>query len=255
MLYNVVKKVTGFGIRNIRRFTTDWTQERGQVVLPGVPPAEVPPPGNLDQLTGYEEIHFNKTIWEPERRLYLLDNVRVSWQGVVFRNLRLFEPSVPLEEKPGFQGSFLLRQWWGKKPQVRLPAGEVIGLAHVLYAVGNYYHWLIDSLPRLLLLQRYYPGCQLLVPAPVPGYVRQTAQMFGYEQLVPLEEGAIAVVPRLAMPDYTAAPGRQDAALVKQVRQVILQTLRLTGTTASRRLYVSRGRQPLMDSKRFISKT
>ncbi|WP_197076673.1 glycosyltransferase family 61 protein [Hymenobacter terrenus] len=144
-----------------------------------------------------------------------------------------------------FSGSFLLRQWSGPRASLPITADEVVGLAHVNYAVGNYYHWLIDSLPRLLVLQRHYPACPLLVPAPVPAYVKQTALMFGFDRLLPLDRGVVAAVSQLAMPDYVSEPGSQDPALVKEVRETILNSLNLMPSKSHRRIFVSRNQQPI----------
>lgn len=246
MLYRLFKRSADLGVRALRQLTPDWTSNTGQLVLPLELPVHLPPPRNADELPEVYLTQLRTTVVRNERRLYLLHNVFVSWHGVVFRNLRLFIPSAQPGLIKEFSGSFLLRQWNRSRLPISLAANEVVGLAHVNYAVGNYYHWLIDSLPRLVLLQRHYPGCQLLLPAPIPGYVQQTALMFGFERLLPLEVGDIASVPQLVMPDYVAEPGSQDAALIKEVRETILGALNLLSSPpGSRRIFVSRNQQPI----------
>lgn len=245
MLYQLLKQYVDLGVRTLRQITPDWTHNTGQPVLPQELPLQLSQPRNADKLPKAYLARFRKTVGRDARYLYLLSNVFVSWHGAVFRNLRLFVPSMQPGLDKELNGGFLLRQWSKPPLPIALAADEVVGLAHVNYAVGNYYHWLIDSLPRLVLLQRYYPGCQLLVPAPVPGYVKQTALMFGFERLLPLETGTIASVPQLVMPDYVAEPGSQNADLLKEVRDKILSALGLVSSSNGRRIYVSRNQQPI----------
>lgn len=245
MLYRLLKEYVDLGVRILRQITPDWTHTIGQLVLAQEAPIPLSLPRNADKLPTAYLARFRKTVGRDARYLYLLTNVFVSWHGAVFRNLRLFVPSMQPGLDKELNGGFLLRQWSKPPLPIALAADEVVGLAHVNYAVGNYYHWLIDSLPRLVLLQRYYPGCQLLVPSPVPGYVQQTALMFGFKRLLPLEAGIIAAVPQLVMPDYVAEPGSQNKALLKEVRNTILSALDLVSSPNGRRIYVSRNQQPI----------
>ncbi|UOQ97071.1 glycosyltransferase family 61 protein [Hymenobacter sp. 5317J-9] len=251
-IYRLAKQVSDGGIRALGGLRGSWTAADGPALLPAVPAQPVPLPRNADQLPADFRALFGHGIALAERRVHRLHRAVVSWHGVVFQHLRLFLPSVWATPRlpPEFDGTFLLRQWLGRRHDVA--TAEVVGLAHGPWAAGNYYHWLVDTLPRLHLLQRTHPGCPLLVPEPIPAYVRQTAAMFGFERLVPLPAGAVARVPELAMPDYPAPSGFQDGSLSLASRNRVMEALGIAGFAGQRRVYVSRSRQRL---RRLLNET
>lgn len=242
-VYQLIKKVSDAGLQRLGRLRAEWTQASGCVALPAEPAHPVPLPRNAARLPAPYRARFGHGIPLPERRVHLLRQVQVSWHGVVFRNMRLFQPSVSATYwmAPEFSGTFLLRQWGGAR--VHTSESEVVGLAHGPWAVNNYYHWMVDTLPRLLLLQRFEPDCRLLLPEPTPDYVQQTAAIFGFHRVLPMPPGTVAGVPQLVMPDYPAQSGFQDAELSLAARDTVLRAfgIKLAG---GRRVYVSRSRQP-----------
>lgn len=224
---------------------SSWTGDNDPVVMPAVPARPVPLPRNADHLPVPFRARFGHGVPLSERRVHRVHNALVSWHGVVFQGLRLFLPSVWASPRllHEFNGTFLLRQWWSKREQ--LVASEVVGLAHGPWAVYNYYHWMVDTLPRLLLLERSQPGCQLLLFEPVPAYVRTTAAIFGFVRFVLLPPETVIKVPELVIPDYPAPSGFQDAALSLMVRERVLEALKVKAFVGERRVYVSRNRQHL----------
>jgi hypothetical protein len=201
------------------------------------------PPQNIGTLPAYIQNWFEEEACLPAHLLYEFDRVHVSWHGVVLRGLRVFVPSIayPIFEDE-FSGTFLLRQWVANKITLSQPAG----LIYDHWAAGNYYHWLVDSLPRLLLLRVKYPHCVLLAPAPVHDYVRITTQALGFQLLQPVLATEFTHVLKLFMPSHVAPPGKQDPELMRQVRSEVKQALGHFGaakTSTGRRLYVSRSKQ------------
>ncbi|MDO7874165.1 glycosyltransferase family 61 protein [Hymenobacter sp. ASUV-10] len=245
-LRTTLKKSADAVIRTIGGLLPKQLVAGREPMAPAVLPFQLPLPRNAAQLPPAYLAQFDNERSLPERYFFHLRNVQVSWHGVVFQNLQMFRPSVlPASVEAEFKGSFLLRQWWKRRARP-LPANEVVGLAYGPWAVGNYYHWIVDTLPRLLLLQRQYPGCRLLMPAGLPVYAAKTAAMFGFERQLLVQPGEIVTVPQLVMPDYAAHPGYQDPALMREVRETVWRAVgarpRPPGQPG-RRVYVSRARQ------------
>ncbi|GAB3637404.1 hypothetical protein GCM10027422_29940 [Hymenobacter arcticus] len=189
------------------------------------------------------QVWFEEEASLPAHLLYEFDQVCVSWHGVVLRGLQLFVPSIayPIFEEE-FSGTFLLRQWMAKKTTISQP----VGLIYDHWAAGNYYHWLVDSLPRLLLLREKYPSCLLLSPTPVRNYIQVTTEALGFPLLQPVPTEKFVQVQKLIMPSHVAPPGKQDPELIRRVRSEVKQALGHFGTTvntAGKRLYVSRSKQ------------
>lgn len=213
-----------------------------QLLHPASPGYVQPPPRNAETLPPEFRAIFGEFVAGTEKLIYKLAKAGVSWHGVVQRGLSVFAPSLPYSQAEAeFSAVYGLRQWVGN-PVVRLE-GEV-GLVYDYWSVNNYYHWLVDVLPRLLLLREVAPGCALLMPSPLPYYMALTAKALGFStfHLVPKLTFARGV--NLLMPGHTAPVGRQDRTLIRAVREELIQALGPKPVaTGGRRIYVSRSRQ------------
>ncbi|HEX8429576.1 glycosyltransferase family 61 protein [Hymenobacter sp.] len=182
-------------------------------------------------------IHFNPY------HIYCLRNVHVTWDGAVFHNLRLFGPSIVHRRfRSRFQDTLLLRQWLGEKVRV---TGTAIAVCHNQWSTENYYHWLIDSLPRLLALRSAYPGIKLLLPQvsdihPVPEFITTSARLLGFPNQLPLNSQQILNAHSVVMPTLTATSLTQRPELVRQVQQELLAALGMEPTQPFRRIYAAR---------------
>jgi hypothetical protein len=203
-----------------------------------------PPPMNIGELPDYMRQWFEEEASLPDQVLHEFTQVRVSWHGIVLRDLQLFVPSLayPTYERE-FSGAFLLRQWISKGIAIT----GTVGLIYDHWAAGNYYHWLIDSLPRLLLLREKYPECVLIVPEPSRSYIQLTTAALGFHILQPIATESFALVQQLIMPSHVAPPGKQDPNLIRRVRSELAKELGYSSSAiapiSGKWLYVSRSKQ------------
>ena len=182
----------------------------------------------------------------PEKIIYGFKNVVVSWNGVVIKGLQLFVPSLAyFTYAEEYSGTFLLRQWISK----RIKLSGTVGLIYDNWSVANYYHWLIDTLPRLLLLREKYPNCKLIIPASAPDYVSLTVSALGFNNTFALAKNNFIRVQHLIMPSHITHPGSQDPTLIQSVREELLKTFGyaqcMMSSLPTRRIYVSRSRQKI----------
>lgn len=241
-------------LRKVKRIIDDSIRRRSQsltkpfavvdhLVHPGRHHGRQVPPKNLLDLP--EDMHhwFAEEVTLPRQVLHEFAAVRVSWHGIIVRGLQLFVPSLAyVTYTDEFSGIFLMRQWLARS----LVSEKVTGLVYDHWAYSNYYHWLIDTLPRLLLLRERYPDCVLLVPAPTPSYMSLTIAALGFKAVQPVPQGYFVHVRKLIMPSHIAPPGKQDPGLMRQLRQELTKNVVLpilTGLLPGRRLYVSRSKQ------------
>lgn len=200
-------------------------------------------PANLAMLSKEAARQFDASITFTTHHLYRLHNVHVTWDGAVFNNLRVFAPSiVQARFVSRFQDTLLLRQWLGEKI---VPTG-CVAVCHDQWSTENYYHWLVDSLPRLLLLRQTHPNISLLLPQPlppkqIPDYIVQSATVLGFTHYVPLNTRQILRASCVVLPELTAASLTQNPDLIHQVRTELLAALSSPDSAhATRKVYAAR---------------
>ena len=182
-------------------------------------------------------------IHYQDYHIYRLNNVHMTWDGAVFHNLRLFEPSIVRRQfLSRFQDTLLLRQWLGQRIKV---SGGVIAVCHNQWSTENYYHWLIDSLPRLLALRTLHPGMLLMLPRAssfhdVPEYISSSAALLGFSDQLPLNPRQIFSAESVVLPNLTATSLSQRPELIRQVQAELIAALCPETVRPFRRIYASR---------------
>ena len=231
------------------RLAPIWDTEKDKsLMLEAVPAFSPTLPVNIATIPAKNAASFQEVISYPERYMYTLKKVYVSFYGVVFRNLRIFKPSLVEPEMPNQvrnsldmeQSLFLSHQW---SRHVTLLAPDVthpVGLVYELWSAINYYHWICDALPRLLLLREKHPNCTLLVPAPTPDYVVETTRKLGFHHLLGVTRGQVLKVENLILPELTAKGGMQNKDLINRVREELTAGVNPVATVSRRRIYASR---------------
>jgi capsular polysaccharide biosynthesis protein len=186
---------------------------------------------------------FSEPIHFPAHHIYRLRHVHATWDGAVFHNLRLFVPSiVQARFVSRFQDTLLLRQWVGEK--VEEPS-TCVAVCHDQWSVENYYHWLIDTLPRLLVLRQTHPAILLLLPQPLPpkqlpDYIQCSAAALGFTRYLPLNTRQILQAGCVVLPELTAPSLTQNPELIKQVQAELISALSPDPVPATRRVYAAR---------------
>ncbi|RZK29307.1 MAG: glycosyltransferase family 61 protein, partial [Hymenobacter sp.] len=186
---------------------------------------------------------FLAPVYFSAHRVYRLHNVHVTWDGAVFQNLRLFVPSIVQSQFASrFQDTLMLRQWVGEKVR---ETHVCVAVCHDQWSVENYYHWLIDTLPRLLVLRQTHPGAILLLPQPLPpkqlpDYITCTVTALGFTQYLPLTTRQLLYADCVVLPELTAAPLTQNLALVIQIQAELRAALKFSPVTATRKVYAAR---------------
>ncbi|MBD2724674.1 glycosyltransferase family 61 protein [Hymenobacter armeniacus] len=242
-MYKLIKAVGDALVNRIARSLPGWQGAVVEKTFPARASYRPTPPANAAMLTRALVARLTLPVHFQPYHIYSLCNVHVTWDGAVFNNFRLFEPSIVRRSfLSRFQDTLLLRQWVGEKVKV---SGTEIAVCHNQWSTENYYHWLIDSLPRLLVLRSLYPGMKLLLPRvsalhPVPEFIATSARLLGFTDHLPLNPRQILSAQTVILPDLTAASLTQRPELVRQVRQELLKALCLEPGRAFRRVYAAR---------------
>jgi hypothetical protein len=266
--YRYPRKALTALITQLARRLPLWNTAETVTLLPPMLSLPVTRPANLHLLPQPFADQFIAVKSIPARRLFRLQNVHISKDAVVYRNLRIFTPSLTwLRDLELYRnGSFLVQQW--RRPGNKLPAKKTVAMVFDQWSASNYYHWMIESLPRLLLAQTAYPDCLFLIPDPAPGYITETLALWKGIQTVPLaKQGAFVpkestlVVPELVYYEYTeadvlkpennaaAVPATPEIAALQQtelivaVRKRLLASLTFAHAVPHRKIFVSRAQQ------------
>lgn len=179
-----------------------WKDADAVELVPPLLAIPVSQPLNMHMLPHPFSTHFIPVKHVPNRRIFILEDVYVNGKAIVFKNLRIFLPSLPwLRDLSQYQkGEVLLKQWQGNYRQTS--AEETIALIYDDWSANNYYHWMIEALPRLLLVRRQFPDCRVVVPDPAPEYISTSLQMLGATRQILLHrDRELLRVKRLAMPE------------------------------------------------------
>jgi capsular polysaccharide biosynthesis protein len=229
-----------------------WTEAPAETLSPEIPYIPVSRPVNFHQLPPTFAAGFIAAKKIPARRLFRIQNANVGGQATVFKGMRIFLPSLPwlqsLEEHRN--PKLLLKQWWPNKKS--LP--ETVALVYDQWSGENYYHWMIESLPRIELLLQKYPECPVLVPQPTPSFISRTLQLMGVSNLIYLPKQLLyaastttIMFPELVYYDNVATKeeyidNNGNIEPILTVRQKLLQG-RKPAEPPFRKVYVSRQQQ------------
>lgn len=107
---------------------------------------------------------------------------------------------------------------------------------------ANFFHWMLDALPRLLTIEDRLQDHVLLLPEAYarPGFVKASLARIGVDRYRVIPAGRHVHVDELLVPDHTAESGNYNEPLVRSLRE------RLRGSVEprrpGRRIFISRAK-------------
>jgi capsular polysaccharide biosynthesis protein len=176
-----------------------------------------------------------------------LKNYWLLADGAVFRHLRIVPESLVLTS----HGRIWLHNWkgllqiWLRFQKKTLPAGKPYVRVHTSYR--GYYHWLLESVPKLLEAQRTMPEFTLLLPASyTEAFYADTLRLLQLTAVERLQPQTMYRVPELALPLLPEAQGDYSAPTMRDVKAVFLAAAGLgqEAPASPTRLYISRRKAP-----------
>jgi len=239
----IVKGTVDSLIRKLSQALPEWQDYVTETTFAAPAPYQPTLPANVEMFSPAVKQRLGAFITFRAHRILQLNNVHVTWDGAVFHNLRLFIPSVVLTKFASrFQDTLLLRQWVGKKVDL---SASCVAVCHDQWSAGNYYHWLVDTLPRLLVLRQAHPGMLLLLPQPtkpMPDYIQASAAVLGFTRYQFLAPGQILRARCVILPELTAPSLTQNPVYIHRVQQELVAALSPESVPAFRRIYGARDR-------------
>lgn len=197
----------------------------------------------------YEE---NLRLHVPDVSLCVLRNITVTPRNILlsgsvpiplsFRNNEAYAPSITEKAK------FFSRYLSSKLPTCRIKDTYFVGTDKLSC---EYFHWLMDALPRIYLVNRKYPALPLAISESC------ASNRYALASLAPLNIKEILIVKRslqfdtLFVPTHAAPRGNYHELVMREIRD-LYQAYFCSDLQQEprRRLYISRRRA---DSRRVIN--
>lgn len=175
--------------------------------------------------------------------VYRLSNVNVSNLGIVFSKMNNCPLSFP---HTGFRAQYgwlyLLKQYWFRKKEKGNKELTYI-LLFDFWSYNNYYHWMVDSLPRLLLVEKELKdkNYSLLLPDTCSKFIFETLTCFDIGKITLIKKGTYFHSQQLLLPYYTVGSGRIHPEYTSMIRRRFLEKIPASSTKS--RVYISRNKQ------------
>lgn len=170
----------------------------------------------------------------------LLKNYNLLSDGTVFKYLALVPESIVLTGA----GRIKLHNWKGllnyslRYHKRRL--ADCLPYVLVHNSFSGYYHWLLESLPRLLEAQKQLDTFILLLPdSYTDPFYEETLTLLGIHHVYRIQSNIKYEVPELALPYLAEAMGYHSPSVLQELKQTILRAV-TTKPLKATRIYVSR---------------
>lgn len=185
---------------------------------------------------------FQKNI--PHSELLRFENVRVSAEGLIFKDSRIlpqsFAYAFELDDwKRRSILKFLVTNYFFRRPQ-KIET-DVLWITD--YWSKGYFHWLTDALTRLYVVRDRLDQLTLMLPweFETRDFVRTSLEVFGVQKFDFIKRDEVLLCSSLVMPTHTAPSGHFRDEVIHGVRETLLSAY---GDSAyqgtGERIYISR---------------
>lgn len=190
-----------------------------------------------------EKLFEHYTNYQSQNEeVYELRNVCVSERGIVFKGINNYGDAFPHTVfRTQYGWLYILKHYLFFK-KTKAPQKTLV-LLYDFWSAGNYYHWIVDSLPRLAIVSHELRlnGYSLLLPKNPPAYISASLRYFELSDITYISKGTYLETERLLVPYYLAGSGHIHPPRVKAVKDFFVP---LMGTAPGHeRIFVSRSRQ------------
>jgi capsular polysaccharide biosynthesis protein len=191
----------------------------------------------------YDEMHPSKTnfirLAEIIPPIYAVEikNAFVSPFGIVYKNGLVVNESVYSMFKPHlFLLSFYKKIFLRKTVKIK---GDCI-VGHNSY-YQNYYHWLLEAMPRLFLLKDKAPELTLILNSKAPNFIKQYVSFFEFKEIVYIEDDKIAYVDKIMFTTFTARGLAMHEPIIRNMVKWLFEINDITqNSNQSKKIFITR---------------
>jgi capsular polysaccharide biosynthesis protein len=190
---------------------------------------------------------FNSDLEQviPQSKLLVMHDVWASSEGLLFKVGRILPES--------FAAPFLLDNWKTRSRLKFLAHNYLIKKRRTLEQAaawivddwsGGYYHWFVDTLPRLFSIWERMKDLVLLLPHQYEGleFVHASLKPFALHSVEFIGKNEVYFCRKLIVPMHTAPSGAHDEEIVRRLRDLLVNSYGVRSGERSERIYISRAR-------------
>ncbi|CAN5545515.1 hypothetical protein BH11BAC3_BH11BAC3_31680 [soil metagenome] len=261
--FKFLKSLTLKSLLIVSQLLPRWKKAAAIHLYPPLLSLPVARPVNFEMLTPAFGCQFISIKSIPGRKIFILKNVFVSGQAVVFKNFRIFIKSLTWERDIQLfrDANLFIRQFKGNYKTLD---SDVFALVYDDWSAANYYHWMIEALPKLMLVKKAYPNARIIVPSPAPEFILATLNLLQFDNLETLGRYKLNVikVPQLILPELVYYEQQEEdvitrkekkllnndhkdtypVELIEVVREQLVSDI-IAPVTPNRKIFISRSRQ------------
>lgn len=161
-----------------------------------------------------------------ETKLLTLRNVRISPEGLIFKNFNIFQESYSKDYIYDFSIDnlkkdikSLLKNYFFRK-SIILKEDDYLWITDE--QSYNYFHWLLDVIPRLVAALNKIDKPKIILPYHYKNirFMAESLEAFPLSNLTFMSKDVVYKLNKLIVPTHIASAGDYNDNLVKQVRQI-----------------------------------
>ncbi len=166
----------------------------------------------------------------------------ITEDGVIYNSNELIKESLVYET---FEKRFNIEYLLSKLGFYNLKRQKDLVLIWNHWGKDNYYHWIIDSLSNLILIEDKIENFKILLPPNPPQFVIESLKSFNVKN-IKFPENKVIIATNLLYPIFPVSSGKMDPILLKRLREHFLNFINhqdFSKIEVSEKIYVSRSRQ------------
>lgn len=178
----------------------------------------------------------------PSSNLLTAKNVFVSDEGVAFTFFRTLKQGESSSEKVKKYNTYKYRlSYLVKRVRIPVKAKEKYILAFDSRYSG-YFHWLADTIPRLISIKEECEGAVLILPHQVSQFHLDSLDIFKFKALHFLPFLTYSKIPFLLLPEMIAPSGNYNVSVMDKIRYSYTSFYNLEIRKPFRIVYISRAK-------------
>jgi capsular polysaccharide biosynthesis protein len=166
-----------------------------------------------------------------------INNAYVSPFGVVFKNGLVVKESVysmfsAQKQNLTFYKKILLNK-------VKNIDGNCLVAHHAYYQ--NYFHFLLEIMPRMFVLKDKAPQLKLIINSNLPSFAKEYIALFNFKEIIYLQDDEIAKVQKIIFPTYLSRGLAYNETVMKEMAEWLRNSLQNEDHNSSpKRIFISR---------------